>query len=312
MNRTITERDHVPSGKKPTRGLTLMELLVTIMIMGIMIAVAVPVIRPPVDARSVKEAARMVSTALASARTKSIETGQSWGVQFTPLGSDPRQVGTLHFVRSVSPSMGTGTVTGGVWSGGLTTSGTLRLNGYLDYACPDDGSGSLEGTLSHDPPPDGSYDFQFYPAPQKSSLMPIQLPSRAVVDMGLSGVGTTYGLTNTPVKITFTQTGEVDKIHDLNSSVALSDRLYLLIGKPGKTSDTADASDSEYESDEQAREDNNLLDGENIWVSINPRTGAVQSAEIRPVLNTEIDEGNLPQAVNTARQFISGQTNSDD
>ena len=45
------------------RGLTLIELLVTIMIMGIVIAVAVPVIRPPVDARSVKEAARMVSTA---------------------------------------------------------------------------------------------------------------------------------------------------------------------------------------------------------------------------------------------------------
>ena len=125
---------------RTARGLTLMELLVTIMIMGIMIAVAVPVIRPPVDARSVKEAARMVSTALASARTKSIETGQSWGLQFTPLGSDPRQVGTLHFVRGVSPSMGTGTVTGGVWSAGLTTAGTLRLNGYLDYACPDNGS----------------------------------------------------------------------------------------------------------------------------------------------------------------------------
>ena len=298
--------------KNNRRGLTLIELLVTIMIMGIMIAVAVPVIRPPVDARSVKEAARMVSTALASARTKAIETGQSWGVQFTPLGGDPRQVGTLHFVRGVSPSAGTdGTVSEGVWSfppnSGLTpeTAGTLRLNGYLDYACPDDGS---EGTLSHEPPPDGTYDFQFYPAPRKSSLMPIQLPSRAVVDMGLSGVGTTYGLIDTPVKITFTPTGEVDKIHNATSSVPLSDRLYLLVGKPGKTSDTADASDSEYENDEEAREDNNLLDGENIWVSINPRTGAIQSAEIRPVLNTSINAGNLTQAVNTARQFISGQT----
>ena len=138
--------------------------------------------------------------------------------------------------------------------------------------------------------------------------MPIQLPSRAVVDMGLSGVGTTYGLIDTPVKITFTPTGEVDKIHNATSSVPLSDRLYLLVGKPGKTSDTADASDSEYENDEEAREDNNLLDGENIWVSINPRTGAIQSAEIRPVLNTSINADNLTQAVDTARQFISGQT----
>ena len=79
------------------------------MIMGIVIAIAVPVIRPPVDARSVKEAARMVSTSLASARTKSIETGRSWGVEFTPFPGDPRQVGVLHFVRVTSPYTGTGT-----------------------------------------------------------------------------------------------------------------------------------------------------------------------------------------------------------
>ena len=34
------------------RGLTLIELLVTIAIMGIVIAIAVPVLRPPVDARA--------------------------------------------------------------------------------------------------------------------------------------------------------------------------------------------------------------------------------------------------------------------
>ena len=93
----------MPRTSRTPRGLTLMELLVTIMIMGIMIAVAVPVIRPPVDARSVKEAARMVSTALTSARTKAIETGRSYGIQFEPFSSDGRQVQTLAFVQTPTP-----------------------------------------------------------------------------------------------------------------------------------------------------------------------------------------------------------------
>ena len=104
------------------RGLTLIELLVTIMIMGIVIAIAVPVIRPPVDARSVKEAARMVSTALASARTKSIETGQSWGVQFIPVDAAGRVVTTLHFVRVILRTGSTGAVDA---SGNFTASGPM-------------------------------------------------------------------------------------------------------------------------------------------------------------------------------------------
>ena len=117
--------------KNKNRGLTLIELLVTMMIMGIMIAIAVPVIRPPVDARSVKEAARMVSTALASARTKAIETGQSWGIEFTPLGSRPAGrlarcilCGWCLPIRAAQSD-----VLGGVWTGPYGDQlGTLKLN----------------------------------------------------------------------------------------------------------------------------------------------------------------------------------------
>ena len=270
----------MPRLRRTARGLTLLELLVTIMIMGIMIAVAVPVIRPPVDARSVKEAARMVSTALASARTKAIETGQSWGVEFTPFPSDPRQVGTLHFVRVTSPYTGTGenNVADGQWGGPYDSeSGTLKLNyAGKEYRCPDDGSGS-EGTLSADPPPDGSYDFQFYPAPKKSSLMPIQLPSRAVVDIGLSGGGDADQCfspeVETPVKITFTPTGELDQVYHsaFTGGESVIERIHFFIGKTGRTGTTSDP------------EDNHLYDGEAIWVSVDPRTGAIKSTENYPV-----------------------------
>jgi len=334
MKRITTD---IPRTSRTPRGLTLMELLVTIMIMGIMIAVAVPVIRPPVDARSVKEAARMVSTALTSARTKAIETGRSWGVEFTPLGSDASQVGILHFCRVTDPYEGTG----GVIAEDPPDSGSYEFQGLDDPAKISVPPNVLQrgGWLRFgyqgkkylveaetrypvplDPAPatGAATDivFQFYPAPRKSSLTPIQLPSRAVVDMGLSSLGDIYEpLTATPVSMIFTPTGEVGRLYSTDASgtlrsVAIEEPLHLLIGKPGKTQYTADATDAAYENDEDAREDNNLLDGDNIWVTVDPRTGSIRSSEIRPVLGTEINDGNLVTAVSTARQFASGQSAS--
>jgi prepilin-type N-terminal cleavage/methylation domain-containing protein len=257
------------------RGLTLIELLVTIMIMGIVIAIAVPVIRPPVDARAVKEAARMVSTSLASARTRALATGQSWGVQFEPLDAAGRQAGTLHFVQVVPPYTGSGTVSSGSFSGlgsYVNNGGLLKLN-YQgnEYRYPDDGS---EGTLSADPPPDGTYDFQFYPVPRKSAAMPVQLPDRAVIDIGLSGWGDVGSLftpsASVPVKITFKATGEIDQIYHgvVAAGEDVTERVHFFIGKTGRTDTTS--SDPE---------DNHLLDGEAIWVSVDPRTGAIRSVE---------------------------------
>ena len=287
------------------RGLTLIELLVTIAIMGIVIAIAVPVIRPPVDARSVKEAARMVSTALASARTKSIATGQSWGVEFTPFPGDSRQVGVLHFVRVTAPYEGTGGVIAedpsnpgsykfvglddsakiSVPSNVLQRGGWLRF-GYqgkkylveaqTPYPVPLDPAPATGAPTDAAGNPLG-VEFQFYPAPRKSSLMPIQLPSRAVVDMGLSGVGDTFGNNGTPIqKITFTKTGEVDQFHTSLGSSDASERIHFFIGKTGRT-DTQSTDP----------EDNHLQDGEAIWVSIDPRTGAIKSAENKPPANLE-------------------------
>ena len=258
----------------PQRGLTLLELLVSIMIMGIMIAVAVPVIRPPVDARSVKEAARMVSTALASARTKSIETGRSWGVEFTPLSSgDFRQVGTLHFVRSITQAGSNGDVDGsGDFSASgldMTEGGTLQLEMVGEkYEVSGENLNSGEKFPIPTRPPDRSdYKYRFEHRPRKSSLMPIQLPSRAVVDLGHSGHGTDLNITG----ITFSKTGEVKHVYTATGRADATERIHFFIGKTGRTGTTSDP------------EDNHLVDGEAIWVSVDPRTGAIKSTENYPV-----------------------------
>ena len=293
----------------PPCGLTLVELLVVLFIMSIMLAIAVPIVRPPVEARAVREGARMVSTALTSARTRAIQTGRPVGVMFEPSDAAGNTAAVLHYVQVAAPYSGdsNGEVSGGQFmslGGYASGGGVLKLN----YQGPtyDVTSGNYLAV----PVPglnDGiNYDFQFYPPPKKSSLFPLQLPTRAVVDIGASGVGSSGQFSpgsGTPVMVTFTPTGEVDRIYHGSAPAGeeLDEPVYLLVGKPGKTQYDQDASDypSDPDPESAAREVNNLLDGENIWIKVDPRTGAVSSAENNPA----IDVTDLEQALPLARTW---------
>ena len=195
--------------------------------------------------------------------------------------------------------------------GSVNFGGTIKLN-YQGHSYPvtlvtsDQLTlGSVDGML----PLGADYDFQFYPPPKKSSLFPLQLPTRAVVDIGASGVGSSGQFAAgsvTPVMVTFTPTGEVDRIYhgDAPAGEELDEPVYLLVGKPGKTQYDQDASDypSDPDPESAAREVNNLLDGENIWIKVDPRTGAVRSAENNPA----IDVTDLEQALPLARTWAEG------
>jgi len=74
--------------EKNRRGLTLVELLVVVSIMMILVAFALPRLRPATGQRRVREAARMVNVFLARARVQAIETGRPCGVLFQRL-DDP-------------------------------------------------------------------------------------------------------------------------------------------------------------------------------------------------------------------------------
>jgi len=87
------------------RGLTLLELLVVLFIVSILMAAAIPVLRPRMQTRALREASRSVSTALGMARTKAMQTGNYWGVMFEPLGTAGGAV-TAHFVEVPPPYSG--------------------------------------------------------------------------------------------------------------------------------------------------------------------------------------------------------------
>jgi prepilin-type N-terminal cleavage/methylation domain-containing protein len=70
-------------------GLTLVELLVVIVILGLVTAATIPLMQPGTAKRRTREAARMVSGVLANAQARAIATGRPVGVMFQRLSNQP-------------------------------------------------------------------------------------------------------------------------------------------------------------------------------------------------------------------------------
>lgn len=92
--------------KRPRRGLTLIELLVVVFIILAVSAAIVPVIAPTAAGRRQREAARVVSTFISSARTRAIENGRPAGVWLEGLNNDPASVLSLAYCEVPPPYSG--------------------------------------------------------------------------------------------------------------------------------------------------------------------------------------------------------------
>lgn len=80
----------VEKGKRTVRGgFTLIELLIVISIMVILVALTATMMRPDIEGRRVREAARSINVYLASARNRATETGKPCGVIFRRFGTIP-------------------------------------------------------------------------------------------------------------------------------------------------------------------------------------------------------------------------------
>jgi prepilin-type N-terminal cleavage/methylation domain-containing protein len=63
------------------RGATLVELLVVVSILALLAAVTIPSVRPAIESRRMREAARMVESIVSRARMEAIDRGHEFGVQ---------------------------------------------------------------------------------------------------------------------------------------------------------------------------------------------------------------------------------------
>ena len=71
------------------RGMTLVELLVVVTIIGLLLAISVPLLRPVLESRKTSNAAHVFAGAFQHARAKSIQEGKSYGIRLIPFDTAP-------------------------------------------------------------------------------------------------------------------------------------------------------------------------------------------------------------------------------
>jgi len=81
------------------RGMTLVELLVVAIIIGALLAISVPMIKPILESRKTSNAAQVLAGAFQQARMKSIQEGQSYGVRLIPFETAPTTALQLQFQK---------------------------------------------------------------------------------------------------------------------------------------------------------------------------------------------------------------------
>jgi type II secretory pathway pseudopilin PulG len=113
------------------RGVTLIELLVVVSIVILLTAVAMPVVNHAAKDRRGREAARMVSVYLGSARNRALETGRPCGVRIDRVANRPEAGIVLQQVEVPPPYAGDSidaTVTVQIMGGSSGSSARLKLN----------------------------------------------------------------------------------------------------------------------------------------------------------------------------------------
>lgn len=105
------------------RALTLIELLVSIMIVLMITAAAIPIMRPATQGRRTREAARLVQTYMGGAKSRAQQIGRPVGVLFERFNNQPFAL-TLSYVEIPAPYAGDTTSSrAGIASGQLTQLG---------------------------------------------------------------------------------------------------------------------------------------------------------------------------------------------
>lgn len=96
---------------KNRRGVTLVELLIVISILLGLLALAVPAMRPAMESKQIRDAARAVNVYFSTARSRAIETGRPCGVLLERDPNLPQACITLRQVEVPLPYSGDTTTT---------------------------------------------------------------------------------------------------------------------------------------------------------------------------------------------------------
>jgi prepilin-type N-terminal cleavage/methylation domain-containing protein len=300
------------------RGLTLMELLVVIFLLGLITAATIPIMNPQAAPRRIREGARLVSTVFGTARNRALAEGRPVGVimehEKSPFDTACFR---LSFAEQPQPYSGESvsslaTVNNGqiMLPGGtnmalINVNDTIRLNyqGHIYSITAKSGSTLTvkSATAPGGVPPNtpsgvAGVPFQVFRQPIKSAEKPVQLPAGIVIDFVGSGFTGQPISSSQPFIVMFNPGGAIGSVYNLSFSTApipAPDTLFLLIGR-------SDGLLAKLPNDPN----NNVNNAGSIWVTVGSQTGLL--ATVENYVNSDSLSGSMD--VDTARTYALTRT----
>ncbi len=313
------------------RGVTLIELLIVVAILGILLGTVLTMMRPVMKEMRVREAARMLNAFLAGAQARAAELGRPVAVYIEPYndnrrvafqvfhavspppyaGDDFDATAEINVDNATSASLG-GTSTQMLERLGVKKGDLIRFDfkGHC-YEISEDVTGttinfdvSPEGIESPPKtPPDNGVPYQIFRKPIKTMAAPLDIPEPLAIDIENSGMGLSDHFQvnlgaqvdlGEPVIISFAPSGGIHRVYG-----NVEGHNDLSAHKPTEAvhllvgwADKAPGPPVTNES--------NLDDGSTRWVSVGHVTGRITTTE-----NKISDTPSTPTTISEARQWAA-------
>lgn len=311
---------------KLRRGMTLVELLVVITILVIMIGLAIPIMRPNLRDRGLREASRQLNTYVTLAKARAAEKRRPVGLYIKRDPTFPNTAYQIYLAETPLPYSGqtqderadlrdmdndgfadTATISD---PSNLVQAGDLIQFDYKGplYRIISASGGVLtftpEDTSTRRPLPNpktiapgSGARYQVFRQPVRSGTNPLELPNGIVIDLQFSGVGATgneMASATGDIVIMFEPNGSVSRVYGF--SPAQLGTIHLLVGRLEQTSDLNGAPTTA-----------NLIDPTNSWVSIGHQTGTVTTAENYVVDPVTMASAQLTDQLREARSIAQSK-----
>lgn len=339
-----------PKNSRP--GFTLIELLIVVAILITIAAFLIPAVKPTLEDRKIREAARMLNVFFAGAQARAIERGRPVGVWLernpnsnneciqiflaeAPLPYAGDVVGARAFTSMVVDGMGNplpNPVTGNIpyfqatFFGGLSPSvNSLIVAGdtikfdyrgptYLITAPPTlDASSNpvvyFDMNNGRAPTVGFAFSYQIFRQPSRGSATTFALPSKTSINLyysgmtaggfglpGTGGGGATSATDISPILITFSPSGKLDRVYFQGTGTYATDSVYLFVNRNDKVLPNQSRNVTGIE---------NLEDLNNLWVTVGHRTGAILTVENANTQGAPLNAAKLVAARSFAREKTS-------